>query len=120
VHRQRAASQEPRQRKLSVETQPPTSVEAWFLFNSSGELRVGDPDSSDTPPNHPAFWMHISQEYFLVTELSNNLLLNRFEMICPALSLCLRGSADQCGGMDKCGGMGDVLLELRVEDLRGS
>jgi hypothetical protein len=87
VHRQRAASQEPRQRKLSVETQPPTSVEAWFLFNSSGELRVGDPDSSDTPPNHPAFWMHISQEYFLVTELSNNLLLNRFEMICPGPQL---------------------------------
>ena len=27
---------EPRNRKLSVETQPPTSVEAWFLFDSGG------------------------------------------------------------------------------------
>jgi hypothetical protein len=66
-----------------VETEPPTSVEAWFLYNSNGELRVGDPDSPDTQPTYPAFWMHISQEWFMVTELSNNLLLNRFDMACP-------------------------------------
>ena len=102
MHRQRAASQEPRQRKLSVETQPPTSVEAWFLFNSSGELLVGDPDSSDTPPNYPVFWMHISQEHFWVTELSNNLLLNRFEMICPGPQL----SVSRCSGLRRRVGCG--------------
>lgn len=72
--------------KLSVEPAFLPEVDAWFLLNQAGAIACdtadegagigGDLQGSFAPA--PSFWMHLSQEYFLVAEKANDILLNDF------------------------------------------
>lgn len=73
--------------KLSVESAFIPEVDAWFPLTEGG-LLVADADGgAGGLPGSPApsFWMHLSQEYYLVAEKSPDILLNDFTVKCSDL-----------------------------------
>ena len=78
--------------ELTVEHLPPQRAQDWFCLSLTGTV-LGDGASAGLGGDGaseeaskaiaPIFWMHLSQEYFLVCEQSYNPLLNEFTLKCP-------------------------------------
>lgn len=118
--------------KLSVEASFLPEVGEWFLFNQQGSLMCDLDDFHDVQEAQdevqvdgcgggrrgslgprPAFFVHLSQEYFLVAEQANDILLNEFMVKWWKIPGDLTTDGDQA--ILRCGDKEELTGSVRVE-----